>query len=234
MNELHNYSAEWKKTALHTESGIPAQPLIPWKRTPYQMRLYPLRGQEHFSDADPTALSSSVEASRDRWMPQVRGSLTSLTLLIPSHKFQTRAISRDIDTAARFTGAATATVGMGLGLELFGILIIGDARNSSSRQQLFYAILGLALSEAIGLLPNDSLFHPLHHVKKPFPHPIVFSQVSSALNVPFLIHSQTAWGKQLAEGLTEERQINTILIKGGGGGGDEQNHFHLRATDYLA
>ncbi|XP_069898296.1 ATP synthase F(0) complex subunit C2, mitochondrial isoform X1 [Dipodomys merriami] len=79
-----------------------------------------------------------------------------LTSLVPSRSFQTSAISRDIDTAAKFIGAGAATVGVagsGAGIgTVFGSLIIGYARNPSLKQQLFsYAILGFALSEAMGL-----------------------------------------------------------------------------------
>ncbi|KAB1269489.1 ATP synthase F complex subunit C2; mitochondrial, partial [Camelus dromedarius] len=78
------------------------------------------------------------------------------TSLIPSRGFQTSAVSRDIDTAAKFIGAGAATVGVagsGAGIgTVFGSLIIGYARNPSLKQQLFsYAILGFALSEAMGL-----------------------------------------------------------------------------------
>ncbi|XP_060022008.1 ATP synthase F(0) complex subunit C2, mitochondrial isoform X1 [Lagenorhynchus albirostris] len=78
------------------------------------------------------------------------------TSLIPSRSFQTSVISRDIDTAAKFIGAGAATVGVagsGAGIgTVFGSLIIGYARNPSLKQQLFsYAILGFALSEAMGL-----------------------------------------------------------------------------------
>ncbi|XP_061468675.1 ATP synthase F(0) complex subunit C3, mitochondrial [Rhineura floridana] len=71
-------------------------------------------------------------------------------------EFQTSAISRDIDTAAKFIGAGAATVGVaGSGSRIrtvFGSLIIGYAMNPSLKQQLFsYAILGFALSEAMGL-----------------------------------------------------------------------------------
>jgi F-type H+-transporting ATPase subunit c len=70
--------------------------------------------------------------------------------------FQTTAVSRDIDSAAKFIGAGAATVGIagsGAGIgTVFGSLIIGYARNPSLKQQLFsYAILGFALSEAMGL-----------------------------------------------------------------------------------
>jgi len=63
---------------------------------------------------------------------------------------------RDIDQAAKFIGAGAATVGVagsGAGIgTVFGSLIIGYARNPSLKQQLFsYAILGFALSEAMGL-----------------------------------------------------------------------------------
>ncbi|XP_040343871.1 ATP synthase F(0) complex subunit C2, mitochondrial isoform X3 [Herpailurus yagouaroundi] len=79
-----------------------------------------------------------------------------LTSLIPSRGFQTSTASRDIDTAAKFIGAGAATVGVagsGAGIgTVFGSLIIGYARNPSLKQQLFsYAILGFALSEAMGL-----------------------------------------------------------------------------------
>nr|ACI68203.1 ATP synthase lipid-binding protein, mitochondrial precursor [Salmo salar] len=75
---------------------------------------------------------------------------------VPLRGFQTSAMSRDIDTAAKFIGAGTATVGVagsGAGIgTVFGSLIIGYARNPSLKQQLFsYAILGFALSEAMGL-----------------------------------------------------------------------------------
>ncbi|XP_049574288.1 ATP synthase F(0) complex subunit C3, mitochondrial [Syngnathus scovelli] len=76
--------------------------------------------------------------------------------LIALRGFQTSAVSRDIDTAAKFIGAGAATVGVagsGAGIgTVFGSLIIGYARNPSLKQQLFsYAILGFALSEAMGL-----------------------------------------------------------------------------------
>ncbi|XP_050839707.1 ATP synthase lipid-binding protein, mitochondrial-like isoform X1 [Serinus canaria] len=69
---------------------------------------------------------------------------------------RTGAALRDIDTAAKFIGAGAATVGVagsGAGIgTVFGSLIIGYARNPSLKQQLFsYAILGFALSEAMGL-----------------------------------------------------------------------------------
>merc|ERR1711874_57594 len=60
----------------------------------------------------------------------------------------TSAPKSDIDSAAKFIGAGS---GAGIG-SVFGSLIIGYARNPSLKQQLFsYAILGFALSEAMGL-----------------------------------------------------------------------------------
>ncbi|XP_061761944.1 ATP synthase F(0) complex subunit C1, mitochondrial [Nerophis ophidion] len=75
---------------------------------------------------------------------------------VVSRSFQTSSMCRDIDTAAKFIGAGAATVGVagsGAGIgTVFGSLIIGYARNPSLKQQLFsYAILGFALSEAMGL-----------------------------------------------------------------------------------
>ncbi|NXX39879.1 AT5G2 synthase, partial [Tricholaema leucomelas] len=74
----------------------------------------------------------------------------------PRRAVHTSAAHRDIDTAAKFIGAGAATVGVagsGAGIgTVFGSLIIGYARNPSLKQQLFsYAILGFALSEAMGL-----------------------------------------------------------------------------------
>uniref|UniRef100_A0A8I3SBB6 Uncharacterized protein n=1 Tax=Canis lupus familiaris TaxID=9615 RepID=A0A8I3SBB6_CANLF len=61
-----------------------------------------------------------------------------LTSLIPSCSFQTSAISRDIDIAAKFIGAGAATLGVagsGAGIgTVFGSLIIGYARNPSLKQ----------------------------------------------------------------------------------------------------
>merc|ERR1712243_463222 len=73
-----------------------------------------------------------------------------------SRAIQTSAQKNDIDSAAKFIGAGAATVGVagsGAGIgSVFGSLIIGYARNPSLKQQLFsYAILGFALSEAMGL-----------------------------------------------------------------------------------
>uniref|UniRef100_A0A8C2KC25 ATP synthase lipid-binding protein n=1 Tax=Cyprinus carpio TaxID=7962 RepID=A0A8C2KC25_CYPCA len=82
--------------------------------------------------------------------------VSEASLLNVTRGFQTSALSRDIDTAAKFIGAGAATVGVagsGAGIgTVFGSLIIGYARNPSLKQQLFsYAILGFALSEAMGL-----------------------------------------------------------------------------------
>ena len=62
----------------------------------------------------------------------------------------------DMLMAAKFVGAGAATIGVagsGAGIgTVFGNLIIGYARNPSLKQQLFtYAILGFAISEAMGL-----------------------------------------------------------------------------------
>jgi len=78
------------------------------------------------------------------------------SLLSQIRSFQTSTASRDIDQAAKYIGAGAATVGVagsGAGIgSVFGSLVIGYARNPSLKQQLFsYAILGFALSEAMGL-----------------------------------------------------------------------------------
>lgn len=58
--------------------------------------------------------------------------------------------------AAKIIGSGLATIGLvgaGIGVGIvFGALILGVARNPSLKSQLFsYAILGFALSEAVGL-----------------------------------------------------------------------------------
>lgn len=117
----------------------------------------------------PAARSALVSSSRAYLRPLVSGvnSASPLTQnqtpVIPSQSlvsavrnFQTSAVTKDIDSAAKFIGAGAATVGVagsGAGIgSVFGSLIIGYARNPSLKQQLFsYAILGFALSEAMGL-----------------------------------------------------------------------------------
>ncbi|OCT95887.1 ATP synthase membrane subunit c locus 1 L homeolog isoform X1 [Xenopus laevis] len=84
------------------------------------------------------------------------GLRTEQLMSVPARGIQSSVTCRDIDTAAKFIGAGAATVGVagsGAGIgTVFGSLIIGYARNPSLKQQLFsYAILGFALSEAMGL-----------------------------------------------------------------------------------
>jgi len=111
-------------------------------------------------------LGSTVVTSRQE-VPQPSHSLATFspinfsspsvsTLLNQIRSFQTSTAQRDIDQAAKYIGAGAATVGVagsGAGIgSVFGSLVIGYARNPSLKQQLFsYAILGFALSEAMGL-----------------------------------------------------------------------------------
>merc|ERR1711994_664747 len=95
-------------------------------------------------------LSVSPRLSMAAWR-SLRPATVQATNLI-----HTSAAKQDIDSAAKFIGAGAATVGVagsGAGIgSVFGSLIIGYARNPSLKQQLFsYAILGFALSEAMGL-----------------------------------------------------------------------------------
>ena len=81
---------------------------------------------------------------------------TAVALLPQIRSFRTTQVTRDIDAAGKFIGAGAATVGVagsGIGIGIvFGSLIIAYARNPSLKQQLFsYAILGFAISEAMGL-----------------------------------------------------------------------------------
>uniref|UniRef100_A0A8C4Z1B9 ATP synthase lipid-binding protein n=2 Tax=Gadus morhua TaxID=8049 RepID=A0A8C4Z1B9_GADMO len=101
-------------------------------------------------------LSASVVSRPELKTESSMALLPGSPLSMAMRSFQTSAVSRDIDTAAKFIGAGAATVGVagsGAGIgTVFGSLIIGYARNPSLKQQLFsYAILGFALSEAMGL-----------------------------------------------------------------------------------
>ncbi|KAL3117570.1 hypothetical protein niasHT_002112 [Heterodera trifolii] len=89
--------------------------------------------------------------SRLRALPRLAPLLTNSPCAL-----STSAVRKDIDSAAKYVGAGAATVGVagsGAGIgNVFGSLVIGYARNPSLKQQLFqYAILGFALSEAMGL-----------------------------------------------------------------------------------
>ena len=89
--------------------------------------------------------------------PVVLNKTAAITSAVqPARSLQTTQQRNDNDSAAKFIGAGAATVGVagsGAGIgSVFGSLIIGYARNPSLKQQLFsYAILGFALSEAMGL-----------------------------------------------------------------------------------
>lgn len=101
-------------------------------------------------------LSSSVISQSTATQQRLNPAPTPVSILPAVRHFQTSAVSRDIDSAAKYIGAGAATVGVagsGAGIgTVFGSLIIGYARNPSLKQQLFsYAILGFALSEAMGL-----------------------------------------------------------------------------------
>ncbi|XP_044728699.1 ATP synthase lipid-binding protein, mitochondrial [Chrysoperla carnea] len=101
-------------------------------------------------------LSSAVVSSSSLNKQTTVAGAQPISLLPAVRSFQTTAVTRDIDSAAKFIGAGAATVGVagsGAGIgTVFGSLIIGYARNPSLKQQLFsYAILGFALSEAMGL-----------------------------------------------------------------------------------
>jgi len=105
----------------------------------------PSAGFSHY-----TGLAASPLAAQ----PATTSALSLLGTRI--RQLQTSAVQRDIDQAAKYIGAGAATVGVagsGAGIgSVFGSLVIGYARHPVLKQQLFsYAILGFALSEAMGL-----------------------------------------------------------------------------------
>merc|ERR1712137_853132 len=89
--------------------------------------------------------SATVNSSQSVPLASYQG-LSASFGVVPVRSFQTSSRAMDIDSAAKYIGA-----GAGIG-SVFGSFIIGYARNPSLKQQLFsYAILGFALSEAMGL-----------------------------------------------------------------------------------
>merc|ERR1712179_412959 len=110
---------------------------------------------------EPSHSTASTMSAVARLSLSPRLSLAALRSMRPASVQATSCLSTsaarsDIDSAAKFIGAGAATVGVagsGAGIgSVFGSLIIGYARNPSLKQQLFsYAILGFALSEAMGL-----------------------------------------------------------------------------------
>ena len=144
------------------------------------------------------------------WQPQVPG---------PSHSFLAAA-----SKPAPFHGALTQQPSalelelpqqgwLGPGLE------VGPCSGASSLlcQEPFSeteALLCHGLGPLKGhgaLLPDGGLAHLPHNVKELLPPPTVLSPVS-ALRVPFPVTPQAAWGKYWAQGLTEGKQINIVLI----------------------
>lgn len=108
------------------------------------------------SSAVPTLVSSNSTTSSSILNSNSSTTNTTATSMMQFRSLHTSMIRSDIDSAAKFIGAGAATVGVagsGAGIgSVFGSLIIGYARNPSLKQQLFsYAILGFALSEAMGL-----------------------------------------------------------------------------------
>jgi len=89
-------------------------------------------------------------------LPTVRIALSGRITAPQLRQICTSVLRRDIDSAAKYIGAGAATVGVagsGAGIgNVFGSLVIAYARNPSLKASLFqYAILGFALSEAMGL-----------------------------------------------------------------------------------
>merc|ERR1711872_63066 len=103
-----------------------------------------------------TAMKLVTPAASMVRLAAVRPAVFACQNVLVTRSLQTTATRNDIDQAAKYIGAGAATVGAagsGAGIgSVFGSLIIGYARNPGLKQQVFsYAILGFALSEAMGL-----------------------------------------------------------------------------------
>jgi len=110
-----------------------------------------------FKDGQPTPRPTPMLLTYTGLSGAPRPASSALAMLgAQIRQLQTSAVQRDIDQAAKYIGAGAATVGVagsGAGIgSVFGSLVIGYARHPVLKQQLFsYAILGFALSEAMGL-----------------------------------------------------------------------------------
>ena len=134
--------------------------------------------------------------------------------LIPSHSFQTSAISRGSDTAAKCPGAGAARVGEA-GSRAGGWTVGGSVITATQEP---FSQTAARLRQGLGplkghgaLLPDGGLADLPHNVKELLPPPTVLSPLS-ALRVPFPVTPQAAWGKWWAQGLTEGKQINIVLM----------------------
>merc|ERR1712098_64654 len=118
----------------------------------------------HFPHAKDNVPYSSYRQINGGCAPSCfRAMLSNLPKLSPlasseltSKNLHTSIVRRDIDQAAKYIGAGAATIGVagsGAGIgSVFGNLVMGYARNPGLKGQLFsFAILGFALSEAMGL-----------------------------------------------------------------------------------
>jgi len=118
--------------------------------------LRPMASQIGAAKMDVASTQAAVVSAQAAPLTAYQGLSASTFGAAPARSFQTSSRVMDIDSAAKYIGAGAATVGVagsGAGIgSVFGSLIIGYARNPSLKQQLFsYAILGFALSEAMGL-----------------------------------------------------------------------------------
>jgi len=115
------------------------------------------RNYDTQSSGRPASLTQQSLAAYCGLSGAPRPATSALALLgAQIRQLQTSAVQRDIDQAAKYIGAGAATVGVagsGAGIgSVFGSLVMGYARHPVLKQQLFsYAILGFALSEAMGL-----------------------------------------------------------------------------------
>jgi F-type H+-transporting ATPase subunit c len=109
------------------------------------------------SDMAQASCNGTISSYRGLSNAPMTNTPTATSILFSQiRQLQTTAVQRDIDQAAKYIGAGAATVGVagsGAGIgSVFGSLVIGYARHPVLKQQLFsYAILGFALSEAMGL-----------------------------------------------------------------------------------
>merc|ERR1711972_561635 len=121
------------------------------------------------------------------------------------------AVRSDIDQAAKFIGAGAATVGVagsGAGIgTVFGSLIIGYARNPSLKAQLFsYAILGFALSEAMGLFCLMVAFLILSLCK------LIINYISNAIDSTLDNNMKLTKNNKIIQYLTPNCSINLQKI----------------------
>lgn len=216
ISELQNLkpallpSLHWEQLSCHSPSSPENVHLRPSSSPPSLIRRTPTL----------LRLPGYLTITADRWEPQQLGSsprpLTSPHWLLAAVSkpvpFQGHWHSSQVHWSWGAAGVAGSGAGIGT---VFGSLIIGLCQEPLLKQQLFSTLFWALPSRrpwgsfCLGWWPSSS--SPCEGAASTLPQ--FFSRVSSALYVSFSPYLPRQPGKVVGSGLTEGRQINTVLIR---------------------